>query len=89
MNPPALVAANSALLGSLGVWHLVSKNKFAANGGCADAATKRNRLGHTGIPVFDELKSHVGAYTDEQGTRRYVVAHCRGHQLRRQGLLQR
>lgn len=79
MSAPGGVTANLAYLESVGVWHLVSNNLPAKS--CRDAASKRNRLGNTGIPVFDELKSHVGAYAHPDG-RRYVAVHCRGHQQR-------
>lgn len=77
---PKRVAINKAYLERLGVWHLVSRNLPATS--CADAAQKRDRLGSVGIPLWDELKSHVGAYEHESHGRRFVVAHCRGHQLR-------
>jgi len=44
---------------------------------CADAAQKRNRLGHIGIPLWDELKSYLGEYDASSGTRNFL-AHCRG-----------
>jgi aspartate/glutamate racemase/prolyl-tRNA editing enzyme YbaK/EbsC (Cys-tRNA(Pro) deacylase) len=79
MSFPSAVAANQTYLESLGLWHLVSRNDSAGN--CEDAANKRNRLGNKGIPLSDELKSHVGVYEHPDG-RRYLVAHCRGHQQR-------
>jgi aspartate/glutamate racemase len=79
MTLPIEVASNIYYLDSLGIWYLTSRNSPASS--CADAATKRSRLGNIGIPRFDELKSHVGAY-EHSGGRKYLVAHCRGHQLR-------
>jgi aspartate/glutamate racemase len=37
------------------------------------------RLGQEGIPLCDELKTGVGEVTTA-GSRRFVAAHCRGHQ---------
>src|SRR5205085_7885075 len=79
MSLPSAVAINRTYLESLGLWHVVSRNDPA--GTCEDAANKRNRIGNKGIPLSDELKSHVGFYEHADG-RRYVVVHCRGHQRR-------
>ena len=76
---PIDVAANLAFLEGRHLWHSATRNSPAKS--CVDAANKRNRLGNSGIPLFDELKSHVGVY-ELDGHRRYVVAHCRGHQRR-------
>jgi aspartate racemase len=46
---------------------------------CKDARSNRVRLGHTGIPLFDELKSIVFVGVDNQGERIIIAAHCRGH----------
>jgi aspartate racemase len=46
---------------------------------CKDARSNRVRLGHTGIPLFDELKSIVFVGVDGQGNRMIIAAHCRGH----------
>ena len=64
------------LLTGLGIWHQISRNEPAAS--CQDAARKRNRLGHKGVPLWDELKSFLGEYHDGPGTRRVFLAHCRG-----------
>lgn len=63
-------------LRQLGVWHKFSRNEPATS--CQDAARKRNRLGHKGIPLWDELKSFLGEYRDAQGLARLFLAHCRG-----------
>ncbi|MEK6301023.1 MAG: aspartate/glutamate racemase family protein [Acidobacteriota bacterium] len=63
-------------LAGLGIWHQVSRNEPATS--CQDAARKRNRLGHKGIPLWDELKSFLGEYHDAQGQRTIFLAHCRG-----------
>src|SRR4051812_3134265 len=73
------VEANLAYLQERGIWHVLSRNLPAES--CPDAANKRNRLGHTGIPLSDELKSHVAVY-DDGNERRIVAVHCRGHQRR-------
>jgi aspartate racemase len=62
-------------LSELGVWHQFSRNEPAMS--CQDAAQKRNRLGHRGIPLWDELKSFLGEYEDAEGSRVFL-AHCRG-----------
>ena len=63
-------------LAGLGIWHQFSRNEPATS--CQDAARKRNRLGHKGMPLWDELKSFLGEYHDAPGTRRVFLAHCRG-----------
>jgi aspartate/glutamate racemase len=63
-------------LRDLGVWHQFSRNEPATS--CQDAARKRNRLGHKGVPLWDELKSFLGEYHDGPGTRKIFLAHCRG-----------
>lgn len=61
---------------------VLSRNKdHACAGGCKDAANKRTRLGHPGIPLCDELKSIVGSATDANGRPRIVAMHCRGDML--------
>jgi aspartate/glutamate racemase len=77
---PAAVLECSERLSRLGVWHQFSRNTQAMS--CQDAAQKRTRLGHTGIPLWDELKSFFGEYADMTGVRRLFMAHCRGdHEL--------
>jgi aspartate/glutamate racemase len=63
-------------LAELKVWRRFSRNEPATS--CQDAARKRNRLGHKGIPLWDELKSFLGEYHDAQGQRKVFLAHCRG-----------
>ena len=60
------------------VWHNITPNLEAKS--CSDAVNKRNRLGHTGIPIFDELKSNFGYFFDQEGNKVKVVLHCRGNQ---------
>lgn len=74
VTPPA-VQECTRLLRAWAVWHKISHNLAATS--CQDAARKRNRLGHRGIPLWDELKSFLGEY---QINGRVVpfMAHCRG-----------
>lgn len=58
-----------------GIWFELSRNQPARS--CRDAARKRHRLGHVGIPLRDEMKSFFGSYQDRDGTERLVIAHCR------------
>jgi aspartate racemase len=66
------------------LWYCITKNheamgKNLSGMGCAGAAKNRNRLGKTGIPVCDELKSNIGYYIS--GTDKvYILIHCRGNQ---------
>ena len=56
---------------------ILSRNDRALS--CKDARSKRFRLGHVGIPLFDEMKSVIfkGQMKDK---REIVIAtHCRGH----------
>ncbi|HEY6806118.1 MAG TPA: aspartate/glutamate racemase family protein [Pyrinomonadaceae bacterium] len=73
---PSAVQKCSSRLRGLGVWHKFSRNESAMS--CHDAARKRNRLGHKGIPLWDELKSFLGEF-DEPGIGTHTfLAHCRG-----------
>jgi prolyl-tRNA editing enzyme YbaK/EbsC (Cys-tRNA(Pro) deacylase) len=56
----------------------VRLGRNAAARSCRDAARKRHRLGVTGIPLADELKSFLGRYRDGSGAWRRVMIHCRG-----------
>lgn len=73
---PEQVRRCSMRLRALGIWHQFSRNEPATS--CQDAARKRNRLGHKGIPLWDELKSFLGEYQDVERKRRIFLAHCRG-----------
>ena len=72
-----VVEANLSFFREHGLWHIVSENPHVVS--CPDAAQRRNRLGHDGIPLFDELKTNMGSFESVAG-RRYVAAHCRGNQ---------
>lgn len=72
---PVAVVRVADFLEERSVWFLLSRNEAAR--GCKDAAYKRNRLGHKGIPLHDEMKSSFGRLGDG----RYVVAHCRADRM--------
>jgi aspartate/glutamate racemase/prolyl-tRNA editing enzyme YbaK/EbsC (Cys-tRNA(Pro) deacylase) len=72
---PAVVEYCSRRLSEIGAWCQFSRNEPATS--CQDAARKRNRLGHKGIPLCDELKSFLGEYDSSDDTRLFL-AHCRG-----------
>lgn len=74
---PAVVIETLGLFHEHQLWHQVSRNPPVRS--CADAARRRMRLGHVGIPLCDELKSNFGRYRRES-SEHLVVAHCRGHQ---------
>jgi len=59
------------------VGFILSRNKKAES--CKDARSKRNRLGHVGITLFEELKSFVGKIIPESGKEYIVAIHCRAH----------
>lgn len=46
---------------------------------CKDARSNRVRLGHVGIPLFDELKSIVFVGKGVKGEEIIIAAHCRGN----------
>jgi len=57
------------------VWYKFSRNLPAHS--CREAAHKRQRLGHEGIPLWDELKSLLGIAKPLQGDEFLFLAHCR------------
>lgn len=75
VEPPVAVVQTVRFLTARGVWHRLSRNAEARS--CRDAARKRRRLGHVGIPLRDEMKSYF-ARVDDSAAPRYVMAHCRG-----------
>lgn len=73
---PKEVFRCAEILMDLEVWHQFSRNPKAMS--CQDAAQRRNRLGHIGIPLWDELKSFLGEYEDSEGNKKSFLAHYRG-----------
>jgi aspartate/glutamate racemase/prolyl-tRNA editing enzyme YbaK/EbsC (Cys-tRNA(Pro) deacylase) len=68
---PDAVRRAETFLADAGIWYRLARNSPAM--GCRDAAQRRERLGHRGIPLWDELKSL--AFLDDRGL---AIAHCRG-----------
>jgi len=56
---------------------ILSRNKHAGN--CRDARSKRYRLGHIGIPLYDELKTCVLEAVDQFEKKVIFAVHCRAH----------
>jgi len=77
-NLPKEVESNIRYLKSQNVWHILSQNKKVVS--CSDAAANRDRLGNTGIPIFDELKSELGFFINKEHKIQKVLVHCRGNQ---------
>ena len=75
--PPSVIVTIE-LFCRLGLWFQLSRNHEARS--CRDVAHKRNRLGHEGIPLWDEMKSFFGRYVNAAGETRLVVAHCHANQ---------
>jgi aspartate/glutamate racemase/prolyl-tRNA editing enzyme YbaK/EbsC (Cys-tRNA(Pro) deacylase) len=80
---PEPVRRSESFLADIGIWYRLSRNSPAQ--GCRDAAQRRERLGHQGIPLWDELKSL--AYLDANGG--LAIAHCRGDEELDTSLVQR
>ena len=76
--PPDAVQRAESFLKKLEIWFAFSRNHEARS--CRDAAHKRNRLGHEGIPLWDEMKSFFGRYIHRSGRPRLFLAHCRADQ---------
>src|SRR5438105_1324754 len=77
-SPPDAVQRAESFIKNLGIWFEFSRNDEART--CPDAARKRNRLGHTGIPLWDEMKSFFGWYVHRSGKTQLFLAHCRADQ---------
>ncbi len=75
---PEAVLQTAFFLAKRRIWFRLSRNLEARS--CRDAARKRQRLGHVGIPLRDEMKSYFGRVRTTQAgdTSTYVMAHCRG-----------
>ena len=61
------------------IWYILSRNPIVKS--CKEAANKRYRLGHIGIPLEDELKSYLGKYENENKETKYVIFHCKANQI--------
>jgi aspartate racemase len=59
------------------LWCIMSRNTPATS--CRDASSRRNRLGNTGIPLSDELRTVCMVYYDVNGDRHYVLLNYRAH----------
>ncbi len=75
---PQVVSDTERFFQKSGLWYILSRNHEARS--CKEAANRRSRLGHIGIPLFDELKSYLGDYVDSNGSKKLVMAHCHGNQ---------
>jgi aspartate/glutamate racemase len=75
---PKEVKDNINFLKTKNVWYILSENHKVI--GCKEAAANRNRLGHKGIPIFDELKSELGFFVNKKNKKEKVLIHCRGNQ---------
>lgn len=76
--PPA-VQKTVTFLTTREVWFRLSRNHSVQS--CRDAANRRIRLGHEGIPLWDEFKSFFGRFVNATGKAQFVVAHCRGDRI--------
>jgi aspartate/glutamate racemase len=84
---PDPVRRTVSFLSSRGIWFRLGRNHAVRS--CKDAANRRVRLGHEGIPLWDEFKSFFGRFVNASGKPQYVVAHCRGDRILNLGLLAR
>lgn len=71
---PVAVQRVERFLAQTGIWFRFTRNATAMS--CRDAANRRERLGHIGIPIWDELKSIAFSISGE-----LVFVHCRGDEL--------
>lgn len=74
--PPPAVDRVAAFLDQRGVWFSLSRNPPVRS--CRDAAHHRYRLGHEGVPLWDELKSYFGRIESGPSAGKFVMIHCRG-----------
>ncbi len=74
---PDRVKSSLEFLSSSKVWHLLSKNSVATS--CLDAASRRNRLGVQGIPIYDELKTLCVSTSNGESFQQDYLLHCRAH----------
>jgi len=69
------------------IWFQLNRNHPVRS--CRDAASRRRRLGHEGIPLWDEFKSFFGRFINASGKSQFVVGHCRGDRILNLTLLAR
>lgn len=74
---PPRVAAALAFFQRQNLWHVVSRNSPATS--CRDAAARRQRLGASGIPLHDELKSLCVVVYRADHSRRLALLHARAN----------
>ncbi len=75
---PRAVARTDGALEKLDLWHRVTMNQDGVRAtSCKEAAAVRNRIGKTGIPLWDEMKTWAGS-VGTGDARQYVMLHCRG-----------
>jgi len=81
LDNETLVPENVKLVGEYlyenKVGFILSRNTKAE--GCYDARSKRCRLGHQGIPLFDELKSFIGRIITTSSNDIIIAVHCRAN----------
>jgi aspartate/glutamate racemase/ribosomal protein S18 acetylase RimI-like enzyme len=75
---PKKVEENVNFLNSKNIWFKLEDNVKVIS--CLEAAANRKRLGHIGIPVFDELKTELGYFINKDKKKEKVLVHCRGNQ---------
>src|ERR1039457_472780 len=76
---PPMVERTIRFLTSVGIWFQLSRNHDSRS--CRDAAHRRRRLGHEGIPLWDELKSSFCKFVNAAGDTEPVVIHCRADRI--------
>lgn len=74
---PEVVQRSLAFLTEYQVWHVLTQNSAASS--CKDAASRRQRLGMQGIPLYDELKSLCVVAYREDGSRQHCMLHSRAN----------
>lgn len=74
---PERVAAALAFFRKQGLWHVISRNSPATS--CRDAAARRQRLGSSGIPLHDELKTLCVVVYRADHSRSFALLHARAH----------
>lgn len=76
VDVPIPVQKTIQLLSEVDAWFRITRNHKAES--CADAASKRRRLGKVGIPVHAELRTYLGGAIGPDGNPLIVMTHTRG-----------